>query len=202
MIYGAEMQRRVLSLFAAIRLRQLVTLWATAIRVCPVRATLALFLTGLSSVFTYASEQTLPPPMGEILLTVGGNIQYTNIDDVAAFDEALLESLPRYVLKTTTAVTDGVKRFDGFLMCDLFELVGAEGQTVMASALDDYVIDIPMQDIDSFNVLIATHMDGKRLLPSDKGPFWIVYPRDYYDELRDIRYDYRWVRQLIRLDVK
>lgn len=196
------MQRRVLSLFAAIRLRQLVTLWATAIRVCPVMATLALFLTGLSSVFTYASEQTLPPPAGEILLTVGGNIQHPNIDDVAAFDEALLESLPRHVLKTTTAVTDGVKRFDGFLIHDLFELVGAEGQTVRASTLNDYIIDIPMQDIDRFKVLIATHMDGKRLLPSDRGPLWIVYPRDDYDELRDIRYDYRWVLQLIRLDVE
>lgn len=105
-------------------------------------------------------------------------------------------------METTTVVTDGVKRFDGFLMRDLLAYVGADGGTVTAIALNDYVIDIPMEDFSRFDVLVATSMDGTRLLPSDKGPLWIVYPRDDHQELQDIRYDYRWVWQLIELDVR
>ena len=87
-------------------------------------------------------------------------------------------------------------------MRDLLEFVGADGKTVTANALNDYTIDIPMEDFVRYDVLVATHMDGERLQPSDKGPFWIVYPRDEYSDLQDIRYDYRWVWQLIQLKIK
>ena len=87
-------------------------------------------------------------------------------------------------------------------MHDLLALLGAEGQTVTATAFNDYVIDIPMEDFERFDVVLAYRMDGQRLLPSDKGPLWIVYPRDQHDELQDIRYDYRWVWQLQRLDIR
>ena len=140
--------------------------------------------------------------VGKVLLTVSGNIRNGNAAGIAAFDESALKTLPRHVIETTTVVTDGVRRFEGFLMRDLLAMVGAQGRTVTASALNDYVIDIPIEDFRRFDVLVATHMDGVRLQPRDKGPFWIVYPRDEHDELRDIRYDYRWVWQLMRLDVK
>ncbi len=114
----------------------------------------------------------------------------------------MLKALPRLRLETTTVVTDGVRRFDGFLMRDLLDLVGAEGVTVTARALNDYAIDIAIKEFDRFDVVVAYEMDGKALLPSDKGPLWIVYPRDQHTELQDIRYDYRWVWQLRWLDIK
>lgn len=159
-----------------------------------------LLLFGLSA--ARADEGVLAAPAGEIILTITGNIARTNHDDMAVFDEEMLASLPTAVLETTTVVTDGVRRFDGFLVRDLLDRVGADGETVTAIALNDYVIDIPMADFERFEVIAATHMDGDRLLRSDKGPLWIVYPRDDHVELQDIRYDYRWVWQLIELDVK
>jgi len=149
-----------------------------------------------------AQEPALPAPTGKVVLTVSGNISKTNRGNLAVFDDDMLGALPRTHLETTTVVTDGVKRFDGFLMRDLLAYVGADGGTVTAIALNDYVIDIPMEDFSRFDVLVATSMDGTRLLPSDKGPLWIVYPRDDHQELQDIRYDYRWVWQLIELDVR
>lgn len=149
-----------------------------------------------------AQEPALPAPTGKVVLTVSGNISKTNRGNLAVFDDDMLGALPRTHLETTTVVTDGVKRFDGFLMRDLLAYVGADGGTVTAIALNDYVIDIPMEDFSRFDVLVATSMDGTRLLPSDKGPLWIVYPRDGHQELQDIRYDYRWVWQLIELDVR
>jgi len=159
-------------------------------------------LAGMPGFVAHAGDQPLAPPVGEILLTVSGNIRNGNAAGIAAFDESILRTLPRHSIETTTVVTDGVRRFEGFLMRDLLAMVGAQGRTVTASALNDYVIDIPIEDFRRFDVLVATHMDGVRLQPRDKGPFWIVYPRDAHDELRDIRYDYRWVWQLMRLDVK
>lgn len=159
------------------------------------------------SVFTvpllaHAQEDTLPAPEGEIILTIAGQIAQTNLDASAVFDEAMLAKLPSVVLETTTVVTDGLRQFDGFLMRDLLTLVGAEGETVTATALNDYVIDIPVEDFERYDVLVATHMDGERLLARDMGPLWIVYPRDDHPELQDIRYDYRWVWQLVRLDIE
>lgn len=150
----------------------------------------------------WAQDDKLVDPVEEIVLTMTGNLGLTNRDGLAVFDQAMLDALPATVLETSTVVTDGVKRFDGFLMRDLLDHVGAEGEVVTARALNDYVIDIPMADFERFDVLVATHMDGERLLPSDKGPLWIVYPRDAHAELQDIRYDYRWVWQLVELEVR
>lgn len=157
---------------------------------------------GLSVATARSENVSLTAPAGEVQLTLTGKIHKTNSEGAALLDDAMLEALPRHTLKTSTVVTDGVKRFDGFLMRDLLEFVGADGTTVTASALNDYTIDIPMEDFVRYDVLVATHMDGERLQPSDKGPFWIVYPRDGHSDLQDIRYDYRWVWQLIQLKIK
>ena len=144
----------------------------------------------------------LPLPSGEVLLIIDGAIQKVNIGAQAHFDMEMIEGLSVRRLHTSTAVTDGVRQFDGFLMRDLLEMVGVQGTLVEAKALNHYSVDIPIADFHDYDVLLATHMDGERLLPSGKGPFWIVYPRDDWRQLQDIRYDYRWVWQLNRLTVK
>lgn len=138
----------------------------------------------------------------EVLLVVEGAIQGGDSAGEARLNLQALQRLPPHSLLTTTAVTDGVRRFDGFLMRDVMKLVDARGTVVEARALNHYSVDIPIADFHDYDVLLATHMDGKRLEVSGKGPFWIVYPRDDWRQLQDIRYDYRWVWQLHRLTVK
>ena len=87
-------------------------------------------------------------------------------------------------------------------MRDILARAGAKGETVRATALNDYVMEIPVEDFHRFDVLAALYMDGVELSPRDKGPVWIVYPRDAYPELADIRYDVRWVWQLVTLHVQ
>jgi len=151
---------------------------------------------------TATAQEPLARPEGSVILTIEGAIARTNDGDAARLDRAMLADLPSATLETETVVTDGVHTFEGVLMRDILGLVGAEGETVSARALNDYVIDIPMADFERFDVLAATVMDGERLTPRDKGPIWIVYPRNDFEELRDIRYDYRWVWQLEHLEVK
>jgi hypothetical protein len=43
--------------------------------------------------------------------------------------------------------------------------------------------------------------DGQLLKVRDKGPLWIVYPRDEYSALRNNIHDSRWVWQLNRLQI-
>ena len=152
--------------------------------------------------FAAAHESGLAAPRDEVILRVSGNVAHTNAGEEAHFDRAMIEALPLQRLETSTAVTDGVNMFEGVLMRDLLEAAGAQGTVVSATALNDYVIDIPMEDFTGFEVIAAFAMDGERLLPRDKGPLWIVYPRDDYPQLHDIRYDYRWVWQLERLEIR
>lgn len=147
------------------------------------------------------APEALSAPQGPVILEIHGAITHTNHGKVAQYDRAMLDALPRRQLKTHTSVTDGAHAFDGFWVRDLLQQVGATGTIVTATALNDYIIDIPVAELDKYGVILAYAMDGQRLHVSDKGPLWIVYPRDDYPELQDIRYDYRWVWQVIRLDI-
>ncbi|MCK9533106.1 MAG: molybdopterin-dependent oxidoreductase [Pseudomonas sp.] len=153
---------------------------------------------------TGTTPKSLDRPVGKVILTVDGLISHHNLNTKAQFDLAMIRALPASTLYTSTVVTDGVKRFDGVLMRDLFELLGLSDQAlhVDASALNDYLVEIPLADFYEYDVLLATHMDGVLLKPIDKGPLWIVYPRDSRRKLQDIRYDYRWVWQLKHLNIR
>ncbi|KPQ06955.1 MAG: hypothetical protein HLUCCA12_08260 [Rhodobacteraceae bacterium HLUCCA12] len=132
------------------------------------------------------------------ILTVTGQVA----DAPVELTERDLKALPQHRLATSTTVTDGTPVFEGFLMRDLLAQVGAEGEAVVALALNDYRIEIPLTDFQDFDVIGAMTMDGEPLSPRDKGPVWIVYPRDDHSELQDIRYDTRWVWQLVSLHVQ
>lgn len=139
-----------------------------------------------------------PPPPEEVVLVVTGDAVGGSI----AFDAGHLARLPQHVVRTTTAWTDGVKTFEGVLMRDLLEpLGGRHAGTARLSALNDYVIDVPVSDFYRYDVILASRMDGVPLTRRDKGPLWVVYPRDRFDELQDERYDSRWVWQLNRIEL-
>ncbi|MGE4322763.1 MAG: molybdopterin-dependent oxidoreductase [Sphingobium sp.] len=144
----------------------------------------------------------LSTPQDDVVLQITGKIAVTNGNRGALFDMTMLKKLPTVQIETHTSVTDGPQRFAGFRLRDLLRGLGADGETIKASALNDYVVEIPMADLEEFDVIVAHSLNGKPLAPHDKGPLWIVYPRDQHPALQDIRYDYRWVWQLNALDVE
>ena len=147
-----------------------------------------------------AASLSLAAPLqaGETVLTLTGAIADPPVE--LTFEDLL--ALPQHRLVTSTTVTDGTPAFDGFLMRDLLAEHGAAGTVVVAGALNDYQMKIPIEDFERFDVLGALFMDGEPLTPRDKGPIWIVYPRDDHPELEDIRFDTRWVWQLVTLQVQ
>ena len=156
----------------------------------------------LVSIALGQTAEPLPAPSGPVILTVAGSIAVTNDASGAAFDRDMLYALGISELTTTTPWTDGARRFSGALARDVLARVGAEGTTVLAAALNDYTVEIPMEDFEKYDVLLATEMDGEAMQVSDKGPIWIVYPRDSDPALQDRRLHDRWVWQLKALQVQ
>lgn len=148
------------------------------------------------------AQATIPQPQGEVVLEVFGDFTNKNTESSAAFDMPMLMELPVAELTTSTVVTDGIHYFRGFLMRDLLSFIDANGTIITATALNDYVIEFPANEFDKFDIIVAYAMNNQPLSPRDKGPLWIIYPRDQHPELQDIRYDYRWVWQLKRLDIR
>jgi hypothetical protein len=129
----------------------------------------------------YGWAGDLPPPSGVPILTVTGaiavmNATMANGKGAAVFDRAMLAALPKSTIRTTTPWTEGEQTFEGVLVRDVLRQVGAKGSSVDVAAIDDYRIDIPMEDFNSFDVLLVYAIGGVDLPDNDKGPLWIVYP--------------------------
>ena len=164
-------------------------------------AAISLVLAGLAWPAGHAAEP-LAKPSGPVILTVTGAISRTNGPGRAEFDQKMLEALGIERLATSSDWTDGKPVFEGVPGRKLLEAVGAHGKTLSAIALNDYAVDIPADDFATYPVLLALRMNGQALTPRDKGPIWIVYPRDQHPELRDPKINDRWIWQLKAIDVK
>ena len=164
-------------------------------------AIVSLFLAGLGWQAGHAAEP-LAKPSGPVILTVTGAISATNAPERAEFDQKMLEALGIERITTSTNWTNGKMVFEGVPVRKVLEAAGARGKTIVAAALDDYAIDIPIDDFTRYEVLLALRMNGRALARSDKGPIWIVYPRDDYPELHDPTTNARWVWQLKSIDVR
>ncbi len=146
--------------------------------------------------------ESLPEPSGPVLLTVDGRILNAQSDGVALFDRAMLESLPQRTVVTSTRWTDGAQTFEGPLIRDLLERVEARGSRLLLRALNDFEADMPVSDAYDFDVILALSMNGEPLLRRDKGPIWVIYPRDTQPIPETAVYNARWVWQLSEIEVQ
>lgn len=130
-----------------------------------------------------------------VILEVSGRVEQTR-----TFTLSQLQALGVTTITTGTAWTDGPHVFEGALARDVLAAVGPVASSlVTALALNDYQADIPLSDFAAYDVIFAWSMDGVPMTRRDKGPLWIVYPRDAVLQLQDERYEHRWVWQLNRL---
>lgn len=162
----------------------------------------ALIAACVLAMLTPAQAETLGTPTGETILTVSGKIASTNVDGTAQFDRAMLEALGTVSFETRTPWRDGVTRFEGVPLETLMTAVGASGETVTATALNDYVTDIPISDFARFAPIVALKRDGAYMTVRDHGPLFIVYPYDSDPDLQNQTYFSRSAWQLRTLVVE
>lgn len=144
----------------------------------------------------------LEAPAGPVVLTLSGAIRQPNAGSEAHFDMAMLERLPQTSFTTRTPWYGQARQFTGPLVRDVLRAAGAQGHTLRLRALNDYRVDLPMDDVQRFDVVMARLIDGAPMLVRDKGPLFVIYPFDALPELRNSVYYSRAAWQLRAIEVR
>jgi hypothetical protein len=151
---------------------------------------------------TWRSAAALEPPTGPVVLTLTGRVASPNDGVVAQFDMAQIERLPQLSFTTQTPWYARPRKFTGPLLRDVLRAAGARGTQLRALALNDYRVDIPFDDAQRFDVIVARLIDDKPMAVRDKGPLFIVYPFDALPDLRTATYYGRSAWQLRTIEIR
>lgn len=143
---------------------------------------------------------------GPVLLTVSGDISRTNrgpfdavldqmmakhgvkFDKAFTFDAPSLHRLPSVTIQPTLEYDSKAHVLKGPLISTVLEAAGVKaGQTVHVGlrAVDGYNVAISLQDVRSYRMIIATHIDGKPLALGGLGPQWALYDADKLAAFKD-----------------
>ena len=136
-------------------------------------------------------------PENDVVLTASGELDVTNVDNTAQFDMDMLMALDSTIIETSTIWTDGVQEFEGVQLHVLLERLGVTSGTILATAINDYTIEIPVEDAVVDGPMIAYKLNKEFMSVRDKGPLWVVYP---YDDNTDYRSEVTYSRSIWQLD--
>jgi hypothetical protein len=144
----------------------------------------------LAVIILTSSLGTAARAEGVILtVTIGG--------ETKTYDRQALESLGLETIKTATIWTEGVQEFQGVPLYLLTDAIGAETGTLLATAINDYTVEIPLGDATEGGPILAMRMNGEIMSLRDKGPLWVIYP---YDQNAAYRSEVTYSRSIWQLD--
>ncbi len=149
-----------------------------------------------------SAAQAGDAPQGTVVLTITGRVRRPNQGAAMVFDMAMLEALPQHSFSTQTPWYGSARKFTGPLLRDVLAAAGAEGTRLRAVALNDYVVELPVEDTQRFDVLLAILLDGQPMAVRDKGPLFIIYPFDSSAQLRNAVFYSRSAWQLKSIQVQ
>lgn len=153
------------------------------------------FLVMLSGFFASAAHAS------DTLLTVYRDVNGLSV--VTEFTREDLEGLPQVSLVTENEFVDGPTKFVGPLARDILNTVGRGiSDTLILTAANDFQVEIPVAEIDKYDVVFALQANDIPLSPRTKGPIWVMYPISQHDELQDPIFNSRLIWQLVRMDVR
>lgn len=142
----------------------------------------------------------VPAPTGKVVLVVkdAGN---PNVGDDLQLDMALLDRLGAVEMTVDDRQALGREAtFTGPLVETLLDVADVDGETMHTVALNDYAVDVPVQDARELPLVLATRVEGETMSAADYGPTRFVYPTEGYDLDRTV-YDARWIWQLKEISV-
>lgn len=148
------------------------------------------------------AARALEAPTGAVVLTISGKLATPNDGSSAQFDMAMLERMPQTSFTTKTPWYGQPRQFTGPLVRELLMRAGAKGTTLRLRALNDYRVDVPYDDAQRYDLIVARLLDGQPMPVRDKGPLFAVYPFDALPELRNAVYYSRSAWQLRSIEVR
>lgn len=127
--------------------------------------------------------------------------------DALTFDEAGLRAMPWTVFTTHTQWTQGPQTFAGPLLSDVLTANGTpreeiEPRELLLQALNEFRVTAPATDAWTFGPILAREMNGSPMRVRDKGPLWLVYPRDSHPQLKAMLIEERWIWQLSTITIR
>lgn len=135
-------------------------------------------------------------------LVLSGNITNHNYGKQYLFKKSDITKMKQHKIVTGTSWTP-VSTFEGVKISDLLAKVGANGTILSMHAINDYEVDIPVSDINNYQPILATKINGISLTVRDYGPYFVIYPIDTYkDELDRPKYLARFIWQVDKIMVK
>lgn len=122
----------------------------------------------------------------------------------AAFDLSALQRLAQRKIVSATPWYSSVSEFTGPLLRDVLQAAGASldgGTALRCTALNDYRVEIPLDDVRRFDVVVAHLFNGKPMSVREKGPLFVIYPFDEQPQLRTTTYFSRCIWQLKSIEL-
>ena len=157
-------------------------------RLTKLMAAVAVTLFPVMSVAEPFLTVTIPNAEGET-----SSVEYSS-EELLSLDATEIVTTNDYIEDQTT--------FTGPRLSTLVEAAQLGTDTLIrATALNDYSVEIPAEDIMDYDVIIAVLMDGKPMSVRGKGPYWVIYPMDENPELQDAQYNDRLIWQLASIEV-
>lgn len=157
----------------------------------------ALILTAMAVVL---SGLAIPPAAAAdpvLSVAIGGPASRSVKLDLAA-----LSALPVATIRTATPWHSEQRTYEGVPLKALLDHLQVTQATVRATAINDYAIDIPVEDAERYGVLVAYRINGKLISVREKGPFFVMYPFDERPELKREMYYSRCIWQLDRIELR
>lgn len=159
----------------------------------------ALVLLTISSA-PWAETSWQEQPSGPLILTISGELDCSP-SGTAYFDLQRLDALPQSVVSTMTPWTETTDSYSGVRLSELLTALGAKGNKISATALNDYSTEFSSDASLEYPVILATRRNQQLMRVRDKGPIWIMYPLNDYPQLRKEEHHHAMVWQLKSLQI-
>ncbi|WP_299196181.1 molybdopterin-dependent oxidoreductase [uncultured Amphritea sp.] len=143
----------------------------------------------------------LPQPEGPVILTISGKIQNTQDGQTARLDLAQLQRLESDTFTLQTRWSNSLNSYHGPLLSAVLNHVGAEGNHIRLTALNDYSVEFERHYMDQYEPILAWSEDGKQLSIRNKGPLWLILPHHKFPELTGEIHTGRMIWQLSRIEI-
>ena len=128
------------------------------------------------------------------LLTVVGP------DGTQTYDQTALQAFGPVSFATSTIWTEGQPAFTGVPLQTILTDAGIDQGTVSAVAINDYAVQIPVDEVTADYPIVAFQQDGQAMSVRDKGPLWVIYPYDSDPALQSEVTYARSIWQLVRIE--
>ena len=148
-----------------------------------------------------APDGRLPAPAGEPVLTITGRIERTNVERTVRLDEDGLDSLGRVRVELYEPWVKQRMSFQGVWLADVLDAAGVDGGAtgLHLTALDNYQVDLPIDEVRAGGVLLATRNgDGGAIPIAEGGPIRMVFA----DGVEAGANANQWIWSLTTIDVR